>query len=306
MRDTPPRWPRGWIYVFLCICLSHTHPTLGFAGPTPRPPQGQEAARPALTNNDVIQMVQAKLGDAVIVAKIKSSPCKFDTSTDALIKLKEAGVSDAVLQAMAEAGVASAPAPSASTPPPDPDDPLSPHESGIYYVHPNPGGRRMVQLEPTVYSGGKTGGLFKSAMTYGIAKAKWKAVVRGNRANLRLTESRPTFYFYFEEKGSSLSYSGTFLAAASSPNEFILARMESKKDERQLITGEMGALGASTGTRSKDTVPFDTQKIRPGVYRVQPRSDMEPGEYCFFYAGSTQAMGMTGGKLFDFGINPAE
>jgi hypothetical protein len=251
-------------------------------------------------------MVQAKLGDAVIVAKIKSSPCKFDTSTDALIKLKQAGVSDAVLQAMAEAGVASAPAPSASTPPPDPDDPLSPHESGIYYVHPNPGGRRMVQLEPTVYSGGKTGGLFKSAMTYGIAKSKWKAVVRGNRANLRLTESRPTFYFYFEEKGSSLSYSGTFLAAASSPNEFILARMESKKDERQLITGEMGALGASTGTRSKDTVPFDTQKIRPGVYRVQPRSDMEPGEYCFFYAGSTQAMGMTGGKLFDFGINPAE
>ena len=57
-----------------------------------------------LTNADVIKMVQAKLGDAVIVSKIKTSTCRFDTSTDALIKLKQAGVSDKVLEAMTEAG----------------------------------------------------------------------------------------------------------------------------------------------------------------------------------------------------------
>ena len=66
--------------------------------------QGAPQATPtALTNEDVIKMVQAKLGEAVILAKIRSSPCKFDTSTDALIKLKGAGVSDAILQAMTEA-----------------------------------------------------------------------------------------------------------------------------------------------------------------------------------------------------------
>ena len=57
-----------------------------------------------LTNADVIKMVQAKLGDAVIVSEIKHSTCKFDTSPHALIELKQAGVSDAVLQAMTEAG----------------------------------------------------------------------------------------------------------------------------------------------------------------------------------------------------------
>jgi hypothetical protein len=55
-----------------------------------------------LTDDDVIKMVQMKFGDSVIVAKIKSSACKFDTSMDALGKLKAAGVSDAVMQAMVE------------------------------------------------------------------------------------------------------------------------------------------------------------------------------------------------------------
>ena len=47
-------------------------------------------------------MVEAKLSDAVI-AEIESSTGKFDTSIDGLIKLKGAGVSDALVKAMAEA-----------------------------------------------------------------------------------------------------------------------------------------------------------------------------------------------------------
>jgi len=55
------------------------------------------------TNDYVIKLVQAKLPDAVVLAKIRSSACAFDLRTDALIKLKRAGVSDAILQAMVEA-----------------------------------------------------------------------------------------------------------------------------------------------------------------------------------------------------------
>jgi hypothetical protein len=61
------------------------------------------AATP-LTNDDVVRMLQAKVSDAVVVAKIRSSPCQFDTSTDTVLKLKQAGASDTVLRAMAEAG----------------------------------------------------------------------------------------------------------------------------------------------------------------------------------------------------------
>ena len=57
----------------------------------------------ALTNSDIIKMTKAGLPDSVILAKIKSSDCNFDTTTDVLIKMKEAGVSGPVLQAVVEA-----------------------------------------------------------------------------------------------------------------------------------------------------------------------------------------------------------
>ena len=57
----------------------------------------------SLTNDDIIKLVQAKLPDSVILAKIRSSSCEFDTDPDALIKLKKAGVSEAVLQAILDA-----------------------------------------------------------------------------------------------------------------------------------------------------------------------------------------------------------
>jgi hypothetical protein len=278
---------------------------------------GQAAETAALTNDDVIKMVEAKLPDGVIVAKIKSSACKFDTSLDALIKLRQAGISDIVMQAMTEAGAPAAstnPAPAVNQPPPDPNDPLAEHDPGIYYVRQNPGGRQMTAIEPTAYSGAKTGGVFTSGLTYGIKKAKWKALVRGARANLRITEPEPTFYFYFEQKHGTLSYAGgagSWFGGLSTPNQFSLVRLESKKDNRELIVGEFGAYGASSGTRSKDLTEFDYEKVAPGIYKVVPRAEMRPGEYCFFYTGQATPVGPMGGgggggMLFDFGINPPE
>jgi hypothetical protein len=58
----------------------------------------------ALQNQDIVKMAKAGFDDAIIIAKIGSSKCQFDTSTDALIQLKESGVSAAVLQAMVGAG----------------------------------------------------------------------------------------------------------------------------------------------------------------------------------------------------------
>lgn len=56
-----------------------------------------------LTNRGVIDMVRARLSDAIIVKKIRSSSCSFDTEAPALIALKRAGASDAVVMAMTEA-----------------------------------------------------------------------------------------------------------------------------------------------------------------------------------------------------------
>ncbi len=64
---------------------------------------GGQSSSTGLRNEDIIKLVQAKLPDSIVIAKIKSSSCNFDTTADGLIKLKQAGISDSVLQAMVEA-----------------------------------------------------------------------------------------------------------------------------------------------------------------------------------------------------------
>jgi hypothetical protein len=78
--------------------LAADQPSQSSPSPADQPPQ------PApLTNDDIVKMVQAHLSDSVIIAKIKSSSCALDASPDALINLKQAGVSPDVLQTMVEA-----------------------------------------------------------------------------------------------------------------------------------------------------------------------------------------------------------
>jgi hypothetical protein len=60
-----------------------------------------QSTRPApLTNADVLKMVEAKLAPEIVVEKIRASPCDFDTSPEALKRLKEAGVPDSLLLVM--------------------------------------------------------------------------------------------------------------------------------------------------------------------------------------------------------------
>jgi hypothetical protein len=57
-----------------------------------------------LTNQDVVRLVEAKLSHAVIVAKIESSMCAFDTGAAALQELKAKGVPEEIILAMVQAG----------------------------------------------------------------------------------------------------------------------------------------------------------------------------------------------------------
>jgi tetratricopeptide (TPR) repeat protein len=63
--------------------------------------QAQNAS--LVSNKDVIDMVQAKLSDQVIIRQVRTTKCKFDTSPSALIQMKKAGASDAVVLALTEA-----------------------------------------------------------------------------------------------------------------------------------------------------------------------------------------------------------
>jgi len=60
----------------------------------------QEAQANTLTNEDIIELTSKKIPNSLIIQKIKTSDCKFDTSTDALVKLTNSGVSEDVISIM--------------------------------------------------------------------------------------------------------------------------------------------------------------------------------------------------------------
>jgi hypothetical protein len=55
----------------------------------------------AVNNADIVKMTKAGLDEATITAAVRgASPAEFDTSPDGLVKLKQAGVAEGVIQAM--------------------------------------------------------------------------------------------------------------------------------------------------------------------------------------------------------------
>ena len=69
-----------------------------------QPPAGTARGTAMLQNDDVIKMVKSGINDLFIIGRINGSECQFDTSTDGLIRLKQNGVSAAVLKAMLATG----------------------------------------------------------------------------------------------------------------------------------------------------------------------------------------------------------
>lgn len=281
--------------------------------------QAQDAPKPKeeiLTNEAIVTLTKAGMIPQLIISKILSSQTHFDVTIEKLLRLKEEKVADEVVNVMIQVSHTEAKkkAEIENIPSkPDPNNPSSPHEAGIYFSREEDEQQELVQIDPAIYSQAKSGGFFTSAMTYGIAKIKSKAVIAGARAKLQVHNARPVFYFYFEVTGAGLSNSGhDWGGTSTSPNEFVLVRMEVKKNSRELVVGQMNAFGAQSGALDKYVQPFDYEKLSPGIFKVTPKGNLTEGEYCFFYGGATPLptygmIGATGGgKVFDFGVKKAQ
>ena len=282
----------------------------------------RSTATEVLTNRDVITLVSAQVPADLIIAKITSANVAFDLSTNGIIELNRGKVPSEIVRAMmtrasgapVAGGVGSpqTPATRGITPAAADgqllagSDVAQPTEPGIYMYADSAGRPTLMMLEPSAYSAGKSGGYLKSALTYGIAKTKTKAVVRGEQAAIRTTDRRPVFYFVFEKTNGGLSVaSGPFFGnGVTSPNEFTLIRLRVSGGGRETVVMSSNAFGSSSGTSDKSVVLFRMTRLRPGYYRVYLEQDLAPGEYCFFGTGS-QAAGpgmMAVSRLWDFGI----
>jgi uncharacterized protein YcfJ len=60
----------------------------------------RHAQERAMSNYDVIEMVQSQVSDAIVISSIQDRGGAFDTSPQAIINLKKGGVSDTVVMSM--------------------------------------------------------------------------------------------------------------------------------------------------------------------------------------------------------------
>lgn len=244
-----------------------------------------------LTNQSILDMIEMGFSEDVILTKIKTSEVNFNTDIDALKTLKTKGVSDEIIKAIMNGNNKQDTA----------DNELKDSRTGIYI---NNNGEYK-KILPTVFSGTKTNTL-GSAFSYGIASAKIKSVMNNAQSTNVVQSETPEFWFYFTPKENdsfNVGASNWWFASATSPNEFALVKLKTKKNKRELETGKVNVYsGTNIGVSEKNTIPFEIEIINDYTFKVVPKSPLEVGEYCFFYQGTIPQGGFTNQSVFDFSI----
>jgi len=237
-------------------------------------------AQEVLTNDSVLAMKKAGMSDSLILAKIRTSQTKFDTSTKGLIGLKSAGLSDQIIEAMVghsgSPGSSSAPAAAAPAAPAAAAASATTARETIFHLT----GNKYVELTAAASSVEFNTSFFDS---------KSELVLRGKKAQYRISDRKPVFY------------------STWSANDVPLVRLKpgSDHDDRNLkiSSGSYAPFGGSTkfGVRSEDKVDVESEKDARGLYKMTPKEPLKPGEYGFVL---TYGMaGGTSGRVFDFGVD---
>ncbi len=273
----------------LCLTL-----LCAYGDPLPAAQQPSSAATThPLTNQDVVRMTKASFDDATILKTIDSHNASFDLSVDALLRLKELGVSQPVIQAMLATGpdrkpIAAAPATAAAFTVKPAESSLFPEEVGVYQVVK----AKLIAVEPEIVNW-RTGGVVKNAVTLGLDKGHVNGTVAGPHspvivASTPLGLTGPIEFYIRCLEGNSAS-------------EYQLLHFWQKSDRREFRSVTGGVLHMSGGA-SNNVIEFKFEKIAPRTYKVQLPT-VTIGEYGFLAPGAAASSDLASrGKIYTFRI----
>lgn len=262
-----------------------------------KPAPAATPARAGMTNADVIKMLKAGLGEALVIASIKQAAKRsFTLTPDGLVELKTAGVSDTVIRVMMDPTatvlekVVAPPQPEAA-PPPSPTAPPAPAarpdmatvpEIGVYYKKDS----AWADLLPEVVNW-KTGGVLKHLASGGLVKGDVNGMITGARS--RATLKQPVEILVYAADGIAIT-------------EYQLLRLRTNKDTREFRTVTGGVLHVSGGA-ARDLVPFESKKIAVRTYTLL-LPNLGSGEYGILSPGAASASSASAqlGKIYTFTV----
>jgi len=228
-----------------------------------------QAQEKPLDNAEIIKLVKLEMGDAVVIAKIKlAKEVQFQTATDDLVKLKEAGVSIAVIAAMLERIV----------PAPAPSDRVASPAAGASRV--------TLQTKDGPFDLQGIYGVIKTEYAF-FGMASW-VHFNDRSAKIRTRDRRPAVLVESENDPRG--------------GWWYVKLGQDKKDGEDyryfdVEGGVMSGFQASSAPEKGSVVKCDAAQAGPGVWRLTPTKDLNPGEYGVFTAKDRQ------GLVFDFGID---
>jgi hypothetical protein len=247
----------------------------------------------ALTNQDIVRMTKASFGDATIVKMIETHSSSFDLSVDALLRLKELGISQAVIQAMLStdrkpAVATAAPITAVAVPVKPAEVSQFLEEVGVYQVLKG----KLVAIEPEIVNW-RTGGVIKNAVTLGLDKGHVNGTIAGPRSKTTVATTP------FGMAGSAVFYIRCL--EGNSASEYQLLRFWQKGDRREFRSVTGGVLHMSGGATNNVT-EFHFEKIAPRTYKVELPT-LALGEYGFLAPGAAASADMASrGKIYTFRI----
>jgi len=260
-------------------------------------PQLSSAAEEVLNNASIVELQGLNLGDSVILEKIRTSKCDFDTSINGLKQLKSAKISDAVIQAMIASKSPAAPATGSTMTAAkgDLNNPLAPHPAGVWLMQ----DKKMVQLE-FQHARPETSGSYAWAGWGG--QVEQFVSLSGAKADVQLPDRKPVFYFYFANGNQFANQGGAYeFMNSQNPKDIMLVKFDVRKNGanymRALSISKNGAYGGSS-TLGRAARDLEWEKIGEGIYKVIPKNELVNGEFAF---SSTMSGGY--GQLFPFGIS---
>lgn len=231
-----------------------------------------------LDNAEIVKLTKLDMGDAVIIAKIKSaSAVHFATSTDDLVKLKTAGVSKAVMAAMldrADAGATQTAAASAAA-------------SAASATSAGGGSVTLNASDGTVALKSIVG----DVKTIVAPFVGWKRFIVFDEvaAKVRTKDRKPSVTI---ASGKDPSQSYWFVKL--DPDT------DSEDMNRSIDVESPGMWGGSMSSAPDDDFRIKCEKseTKPGLWRFTPTKELKPGEYGVYVGKGEQT-----GIVYDFGVD---
>ena len=225
-----------------------------------------------LSNQDVIDMVQAGLSERTIVKAIKSNPTSFDTDTQTLIYLKNMGISDRILAATLSGGKRK-----------ERPGELEkfPRDVGIYLMEDG----KPVEVGADVVNY-RTGGVAKKLLTDGVDKEHTNGVVNG--PNSKTQGVLPLVFLIVTFEGVT-------------PSEYVLVKLDEKSDRREFRQTTGGVIHKSSGP-ARNAVDFNYERVARHTYRIL-LTRLAPGEYGFLPPiGPRNRSASASGRIYTFSV----